>query len=348
SLGRLLYLSASLPMELQERHTLTLGVLDHHNIGDIMAVLGVVEQSLRTGNALPEVLPNPLLRRCYEYRRDAKLDIMLRKEIIRDENHRKFCLAVNAYLKFLSALDDLVLVLKRTLGESHIISKESLEANINIKLNTIPNSPSTVALRWNAGQMIDRVLGSTPREGIASNSSRRHMLIWSTTWCGVFMLLIASVVTAVSPSTSQSSAAALAVLFLWQLASGVMSPLIWIVCTEAAPTRNREKVLSIALFVSFGVSLLIASISPYIQDPGFGNMGGRIGFIWGAFSVIAATWSFFMVPETKGKIVEQLDYLYDNQVPTRELGKYKFANEVGSQTSSDEKADGRTVVEMKA
>lgn len=128
ALCRLLYLSASLPMELQERHTLTLGVLDHHNIGDIMAVLSVVEQSLRTGNALPEVLPNPLLRRCYEYRRDANLDIMLSKEMIRDENHRKFCLAVNAYLKFLSALDDLVLVLKRTLGESHIISKELLEA----------------------------------------------------------------------------------------------------------------------------------------------------------------------------------------------------------------------------
>jgi hypothetical protein len=128
ALGRLIYLSASLPMELQERLTLTLGVLNHHNIGDIMAVLSVVEQSLRTGNALPEVLPNPLLRRCYEYRRDAKLDIMLSKEMIRDENYRKFCLAVNAYLKFLSALDDLVLVLKRTLGESHIISKELLEA----------------------------------------------------------------------------------------------------------------------------------------------------------------------------------------------------------------------------
>lgn len=105
---------------------------------------------------------------------------------------------------------------------------------------------------------------------------RRPVLIWSVTWCGLFMLLIASVATAVSPSTSQSSAAALAILFLWQLASGVMSPLVWIVCTEAAPTRNREKVLSVALFVSFGVSLLIASVSPYIQDPGFGNMGSRI------------------------------------------------------------------------
>jgi hypothetical protein len=128
ALGRLLYLSASLPLELQERHSLTLGMLDHHNIGDIMAVLSVIEQSLRTGNALPEVLPNPLLRRCYEYRRDAKFDIMLSKEMNRDDNYRKFCLAVNAYLKFLSALDDLVLALKRTLGESHIICNELLEA----------------------------------------------------------------------------------------------------------------------------------------------------------------------------------------------------------------------------
>lgn len=50
-----------------------------------------------------------------------------------------------------------------------------------------------------------------------------------------------------------------------------------------------------------------------------------------------------MVPETKGKSLEQLDYLYDNHVPTREFGKYKFADEVGS----DEKADGGITVEMK-
>ncbi|KAJ5182610.1 hypothetical protein N7492_000226 [Penicillium capsulatum] len=123
-LGRLLYLSASLPEHLQSRLANRVGLLDHHNVGDIMAVLGVVEQALKTGDPLPEVLPTPLLKRCSEYWRTHQTDIALSTDLIRDESYRRFCVAVSSYLKFLTAVDDLVLVLKGTLGESHIVSRE--------------------------------------------------------------------------------------------------------------------------------------------------------------------------------------------------------------------------------
>ncbi|KAJ5134735.1 hypothetical protein N7526_006100 [Penicillium atrosanguineum] len=121
-LGRLLYLSASLPEELQLRLARQAGLLDHRNIGDVMAVLGVVEQALKTGDPLPEVLPTPLLKRCFEYWRSHQIEIILSKDLIRDESYRKFCVAVSSYLKFLGAVDDLVLVMKGTLGEAHIVS----------------------------------------------------------------------------------------------------------------------------------------------------------------------------------------------------------------------------------
>jgi len=54
-LGRLLYLSASLPEKLQLRLARQTG-LDHQNIGDVMAIQGVVEQALKAGDPLPEVL----------------------------------------------------------------------------------------------------------------------------------------------------------------------------------------------------------------------------------------------------------------------------------------------------
>lgn len=123
-LGRLLYLSASLPEHLQSRLARHAGLLDHRNIGDIMAVLGVVEQALKTGDPLPEVLPTPLLKRCFEYWQSHQVDISLSTELIRDENYRRFCVAASSYLKFLGAVDDLVLVMKGTLGECHIVSRE--------------------------------------------------------------------------------------------------------------------------------------------------------------------------------------------------------------------------------
>lgn len=127
NIGRLLLLSASLPLDLQTRLARTFGLLDHRQVGDAMAVLGVVEQALKTGDALPEVLPTPLFKRSYEYwiRRSGESgESRLRVELMRDENYRKFCVAVSSYTKFLGVVDELVLVVKKALGEVHVVSRE--------------------------------------------------------------------------------------------------------------------------------------------------------------------------------------------------------------------------------
>ena len=45
-----------------------------------MAVVSVVKQALKTGDALPEVLPTPVIKICYEYCRDmnAKTNMNMR------------------------------------------------------------------------------------------------------------------------------------------------------------------------------------------------------------------------------------------------------------------------------
>lgn len=122
ALGRLLYLSTTLPKEFQERLVTALGILDDGAIGNVMVVLAIVEQALRTGSPLPERLPVPLVRTCFESLSNAQhYKIELSTSLVRDENYRRYCVAVSSYLKFLSAIDDLVLSLKETLGERHVV-----------------------------------------------------------------------------------------------------------------------------------------------------------------------------------------------------------------------------------
>lgn len=121
ALGHLLVLTGSLPLEMQRRLVRTVGILDDNTIGAVMAVLGVIDQSLKTGDPLPERLPTPLLNRCYEGWHAKHRTAELSTNLVRNEYYRQYCVAVSSYLKFLSAIDDLVLVLKRALGESHII-----------------------------------------------------------------------------------------------------------------------------------------------------------------------------------------------------------------------------------
>ncbi|KAK5991877.1 putative C57A7.05-like protein [Cladobotryum mycophilum] len=121
ALGRLLFMSAALPKELQDRMVRTSGLMDERNIGSIMAVLSIIEQSLRTGSPLPERLPTPLVQNCFEAWHAENEKPELSMELIRDEKYRRYCVALSSYLRFLTIVDDLVVVLKETLGESHVI-----------------------------------------------------------------------------------------------------------------------------------------------------------------------------------------------------------------------------------
>ncbi|KAF9884969.1 hypothetical protein FE257_000879 [Aspergillus nanangensis] len=126
NVGRLLVLSDSLPPKFQERLARQTGLLDHQLIGEVMAVLGVCEQALKTGDAPPEILPTPLIRRSFEHWQLHLDETPMSAEAVRDEDFRRYCVALSAYLKFLGTVDELVLVVKGVLGEAHLVSEELL------------------------------------------------------------------------------------------------------------------------------------------------------------------------------------------------------------------------------
>ncbi|KAL1653556.1 hypothetical protein SLS61_003702 [Didymella pomorum] len=163
---------------------------------------------------------------------------------------------------------------------------------------------------------------------LPDTAGRRPILISTALFCGVTLTIVSSLVVAFADPPDVAKKASIALIFLWQTSFGIQSPLIWITTVESAPSRNREKVQAIACFFGFGVSLLITSVSPYIQDEGHGDLGGKIGFIWGAFSFITAAWVYFIVPEMKGFTIEQLDYLYDHGVSTLKFKGYQFEGQV--------------------
>ncbi|KAH7311422.1 hypothetical protein B0I35DRAFT_452695 [Stachybotrys elegans] len=121
ALRRLLDLSASLPHHLQDRLAHQFGLLDDKMIGDAMAVLNIVAQALLTGSPLPERLPTSLVRRFFDNLQEQHARPIFSKALVRDDGYRRYCVAMAAYLKFLSVTDDLVVTMKQTVGERHIV-----------------------------------------------------------------------------------------------------------------------------------------------------------------------------------------------------------------------------------
>lgn len=54
----------------------------------------------------------------------------------------------------------------------------------------------------------------------------------------------------------------------------------------------------------------IAYSTPYLVDFGYANLQSKIFFVWGAFCFICIAFVYFMIYETKGLTLEQVDELY--------------------------------------
>jgi SP family sugar:H+ symporter-like MFS transporter len=93
----------------------------------------------------------------------------------------------------------------------------------------------------------------------------------------------------------------------------------------------------IATFIGFCVSVLVTFVSPFIQDAGYGNLGGRIGFIYGAFSLAASVWCLFFLPETGRRSLEELDELFENKVSVWQFSRYQTSG-YGAQLAEVEDA----------
>ena len=84
----------------------------------------------------------------------------------------------------------------------------------------------------------------------------------------------------------------------------------------------RERTMTIATLGGFCVGLLVTYINPFMQDERYGNLQGRVGFVYGSISVLAVIWVQFFLPELKGRRLEEIDELFEKNVSTRRFRSY--------------------------
>ncbi|KDN64652.1 putative sugar porter family MFS transporter [Colletotrichum sublineola] len=104
--------------------------------------------------------------------------------------------------------------------------------------------------------------------------------------------------------------------FTFQLSVGQLG---WAIPAEVGSTRLRQKTICVARFTYYIAGLLASSFQPYLMNPTAWNLKGTTGFVWGGSAFVIFVWAYFRLPETKGRTFEELDYLFHNNVPTREF-----------------------------
>ncbi|KAJ5114014.1 hypothetical protein N7456_002548 [Penicillium angulare] len=127
-----------------------------------------------------------------------------------------------------------------------------------------------------------------------------------------------------TPSYSWAQAAMLISLqFVFALTLG---PLGFTISSEVPSAKLRARTLSLTATIN-GLSYLVLDIlGPFFLNPGAINAGAKIEFVFGGISVFSLIWSYFRLPETKGRTYRELDIMFDNRIPTRQFKNYNVSD----------------------
>jgi hypothetical protein len=110
---------------------------------------------------------------------------------------------------------------------------------------------------------------------------------------------------------AQKASIAFVCIYIFFFAS-TWGPIAWVVTGEIFPLKVRAKALSMTTATNWLLNWAIAYSTPYLVNwgPGNANLQSKIFFIWFACCFLCITFVYFMIYETKGLTLEQIDELY--------------------------------------
>jgi sugar porter (SP) family MFS transporter len=93
-----------------------------------------------------------------------------------------------------------------------------------------------------------------------------------------------------------------------------LGPVVWTVINEIFPNRVRGRAVAVATAVNWGSAWLVSQFFLTLID----SIGNSATFyLFGAFSVIAYVWIWKTVPETKGRTLEEIQEIWEDDDPVQ-------------------------------
>ncbi|KAG5950446.1 hypothetical protein E4U53_005042 [Claviceps sorghi] len=121
-------------------------------------------------------------------------------------------------------------------------------------------------------------------------------------------------------------------IFIFWFAS-TWGPGAWIVIGEIFPLPIRSRGVGLSTASNWLWNTIIAVITPYMVGEHRGNMKSSVFFVWGSLCTCAFIYAYFLIPETKGLSLEQVDKMMEETTP-RTSAKWKpsttFAQTAGA------------------
>ncbi|KIY00482.1 uncharacterized protein Z520_04167 [Fonsecaea multimorphosa CBS 102226] len=177
---------------------------------------------------------------------------------------------------------------------------------------------------------------------IIERFGRRSIMIWGALGMVVceFIVAIAGTADGHNPQTVKAEIAFICIyIFFFATTWG---PGAWVVIGEVFPLPIRSRGVGLSTASNWLWNCIIAVITPYMVGPDKGNLGPKVFFIWGALCLCCLAYAYFLIPETKGLTLEQVDRMLEETTPrtsSRWTPKTTYAAEMGVTEAGELKSE---------
>ncbi|KAI1685896.1 Sugar-tr domain containing protein [Pyrenophora tritici-repentis] len=162
---------------------------------------------------------------------------------------------------------------------------------------------------------------------LMSHFGRRTLYLSGQTLTCLFVLLIGILACIPQPRTNTTSTftplnwsiAALLLAFTLTY-DATLGPICYALVSEMPSTRLRSKTIVLARNCYNVGGIVTNVITPRMLNPTAWGWGAKTGFFWAGTSVLGLGWSFWRLPEPKGRTFGELDELFERGVAAREFG----------------------------
>jgi MFS family permease len=162
---------------------------------------------------------------------------------------------------------------------------------------------------------------------------RRPLLIYGALGMLTCQFITAIIGTCVGTDNQAATSAMIAFICLAiAFFASTWGPTAWVVIGETFPLPIRSRGVGLSTASNWLWNCILAVISPYFVGAQYGDLGAKVFFIWGGLCTCACVYAYFLVPETKGLTLEQVDKMMEETTP-RTSAKWRptttFASEMG-------------------
>jgi SP family sugar:H+ symporter-like MFS transporter len=82
---------------------------------------------------------------------------------------------------------------------------------------------------------------------------------------------------------------------------------------EVGTSQLRERTIALATVCGFLTGIVITYVNPFVQGAP-SNLGSKVGMIYGGVCIVAFVFVYLVVPEMKGRSLEELDEMFHSGI----------------------------------